>query len=80
MKKLNFHSWRQVLKKFVNQWFLSLDVFCVKAYFLYNGNKSDERIKGAIRVMTQNEQKQAAMAFAEKWNGIGDEKQHTHNF
>jgi len=30
--------------------------------------------------MTPNEQKQAAIAFAEKWRGIGDEKQHTQTF
>ena len=30
--------------------------------------------------MTPNEQKQAAKTFAEKWRGIGDEKQHTQTF
>ena len=30
--------------------------------------------------MTPNEQKQAAKTFAEKWKGVGDEKQHTQTF
>lgn len=30
--------------------------------------------------MKENNQRKAAKAFAEKWKGIGDEKQHTHSF
>lgn len=30
--------------------------------------------------MNENDQRKAAKAFAEKWKGVGDEKQHTHTF